>query len=147
MTLAISCDVIVCDESATFGYPEIDVGLIPGIHFAHLPRIVGRHRAFELLFGGQSFDAQQAMHLGLVSRVAPAGCALDHAMELAQLFAGKSPSVMKLARAAFTRAHEQDYRQRVADVIDTFCLIAGTADAQEGLRAFSEKRRPDWQNV
>ncbi|NYT63348.1 enoyl-CoA hydratase/isomerase family protein [Alcaligenaceae bacterium] len=145
MTLAISCDVIICDENATFGYPEIDIGLIPGIHFVHLPRIVGQHRAFELLFGGQPFDAQQALQLGLVSRIAPAGLALERAKELARLFASKSPQVLKLARAAFTRSHEQDYRQRVADVVDTFCLIAGTTDAQEGLRAFSEKRPPDWQ--
>ena len=70
MTLSISCNVIVAAQSATFGYPEIDVGVIPAIHFAHLPRIIGRHRAFELLFSGRAFPAAEAATLGLVSRVA-----------------------------------------------------------------------------
>src|SRR5207247_6880711 len=60
MTLAISCDVLIAGESATFGYPEIDLGLVPALHFVHLPRIVGRHRAFELLFSGRSFGADEA---------------------------------------------------------------------------------------
>src|SRR6185437_16354996 len=67
MTLAISCDVIIAGAGATFGYPEIDVGVIPAIHFAHLPRIVGRHRAFDLLFTGRTFGADEAAALGLVS--------------------------------------------------------------------------------
>ena len=71
MTLAIHCDLIVAAESATFGYPEIDVGLTPAIHYTHLPRIVGRHRAFDLLFTGRTFGATEAMSLGLVSRVVP----------------------------------------------------------------------------
>jgi len=71
MTLAISCDVLVAGESASFGYPEIDLGLVPAIHFVHLPRIVGRHRAFELLFSGRSFGAEEAASLGLVSRIVP----------------------------------------------------------------------------
>jgi enoyl-CoA hydratase/carnithine racemase len=71
MTMAISCDVILAGQSATFGYPEIDAGVIPAIHFTHLPRIIGRHRAFELLFSGRSFGAEEAYRLGLVSRVVP----------------------------------------------------------------------------
>ena len=67
MTLAISCDVLLAGESATFGYPEIDLGLVPAIHFVHLPRIVGRHRAFELLFSGRTFAADEAASLGAVS--------------------------------------------------------------------------------
>ena len=72
MTLAISCDVLVAGESASFGYPEIDLGLVPAIHFVHLPRIVGRHRAFELLFSGRSFGAEEAASLGLVRQQARA---------------------------------------------------------------------------
>ena len=84
MTLAISCDLIVAGRSATFGYPEIDVGLIPAIHYAHLPRIVGRYRAFDLLFTGRSFDAAEAAALGLVSRLVEDDEVLDCARELAQ---------------------------------------------------------------
>src|ERR1700685_4829388 len=68
MTMAISCDVILAEQKATFGYPEINIGVLPAIHFAHLPRIAGRHRAFEILFSGRTFDAQEAFELGLVSK-------------------------------------------------------------------------------
>src|ERR1700734_4066870 len=71
MTMAISCDVILAGLHATFGYPEINIGVLPAIHFAHLPRIAGRHRAFELLFSGRTFAAQEAYDLGLVSKVIP----------------------------------------------------------------------------
>src|SRR6202451_2138850 len=68
MTMAISCDVVLAAQHATFGYPEINIGVLPAIHFAHLPRIAGRHRAFEILFSGRTFDAQEAFELGLVSK-------------------------------------------------------------------------------
>lgn len=144
MTVAISCDVIVCGERASFGYPEIDIGLIPGIHFVHLPRLIGRHRAFELLFSGRRFGADEAAALGLVSRIAPEGRALAEARSLARSFAAKSPEVMRLARAAFTRAADRDYERSVADVVEAFCVIAATRDAQEGLQAFADKRAPAW---
>src|SRR5216684_1632940 len=92
MTLAISCDVLVAGQSATFGYPEIDIGLVPAIHFVHLPRIVGRHRAFELLFSGRAFGAEGAASLGLVSRVVPDEKLRDAAREMAATFAAKPPA-------------------------------------------------------
>ncbi len=142
MTLAISCDVLIAGESATFGYPEIDLGLVPAIHFAHLPGIVGRHRAFELLFSGRSFGADEANSLGLVSRIAPDESVLTEAMALARSFAAKSPAAMKLGRTAFMRAN--DYRRKTAEAVDVFCNAAMSEDAQEGLRAFLEKRPPRW---
>src|SRR5436305_15061270 len=92
MTLAISCDVLVAGEGASFGYPEIDLGLVPAIHFVHLPRIVGRHRAFELLFSGRSFGAHEAARLGPVSRVVPDVSTDDEARALAKSFATKPPN-------------------------------------------------------
>ena len=144
MTLAISCDVIIAGESATFGYPEIDVGVVPAIHFAHLPRIVGRHRAFELLFSGRAFDAKEALALGLVSRVVPDAELDAAAMALASTFAAKSPTVMRLGRAAFMRQNDLDYRRSVAAAVEDFCNVATTEAAQEGLAAFVEKRKPRW---
>jgi len=73
MTLSVSCDVILAGESATFGYPEIDLGVLPAIHYVHLPRMIGRHRAFELLFSGRTFGATEAAALGLINRVVPDG--------------------------------------------------------------------------
>jgi enoyl-CoA hydratase/carnithine racemase len=140
MTLAISCDVILAGEGATFGYPEIDLALVPAIHFAHLPRIVGRHRAFELLFSGRTFGAQEAFSLGLVSRIVPDEKVREEARAMARVFATKSPSAMRLGRAQFLRAN--DDRRRIAEAVENFCTVAATADAQEGMRAFIEKRSP-----
>jgi enoyl-CoA hydratase len=144
MTLAISCDVLVAGRSATFGYPEIDLGLIPAIHFMHLPRIVCRHRAFELLFSGRTFGADEAASLGLVSRIVPDEKVRDEARAMARLFATKSRTTMRLGRAAFVRANDLDYRRGIGDAVENFCNVAATADAQEGLRAFIEKRSPNW---
>ena len=142
MTLAISCDVIVAGAGTTFGYPEIDVGVIPAIHFAHLPRIVGRHQAFELLFSGRSFDADEAHRLGLVSRVVPDGEVEAAALVLAGTFAAKSPTVMRLGRAAFMRQNDLDYRRSIGNAVEDFCNVTMTDAAQEGLRAFVETRGP-----
>ncbi|MGY3494297.1 enoyl-CoA hydratase/isomerase family protein [Bradyrhizobium sp. USDA 4502] len=144
MTMAISCDVLIAGASATFGYPEIDVGVLPAIHFAHLPKLVGRHRAFELLFSGRSFDAEEARQIGLVSRVVPDDELDSCGRALAATFAGKSANVLRLGRAAFMRQNDLDYRRSIAAAVEDFCNVAVTDDAQEGLRAFVEKRRPRW---
>jgi enoyl-CoA hydratase/carnithine racemase len=144
MTLAISCDVILAAESANFGYPEIELGLIPAIHFAHLPRVVGRHRAFELLFTGRRFEAAEAASMGLISRVVPDEALEAAARSLAATFASKPPIAMRLGRAAFMRANDLDYRRSVANAVEDFCNLATTPEAQEGLAAFLEKREPVW---
>jgi enoyl-CoA hydratase/carnithine racemase len=140
MTIAISCDVIISGESATFGYPEINVGVIPAIHFAHLPRIVGRHRAFELLFTGRSFSAEEAYRLGLLSRIVSDVEVESVASALAATFAAKSQAIMRLGRAAFMRQSDLDYRRSIANAVEDFCNVAMTDAAQDGLRAFIEKR-------
>lgn len=144
VTMAISCDVILAAQGATFGYPEIDIGVLPAIHFAHLPRIVGRHRAFELLFTGRSFAAREAAELGLVSRVVPDADLDAAALALARTFAAKSPTVVSLGRAAFMRQNDLDYRRSIASAVEDFCNVVVTDAAQEGLRAFVEKRKPRW---
>jgi enoyl-CoA hydratase len=144
MTLAISCDVIIAGEGATFGYPEINIGVLPAIHFAHLPRIAGRHRAFELLFSGRSFDAQEARDLGLVSKIVPDAQLDAAANALAADFAAKPRTVMHLGRAAFLRQNDLDYRRSVAAAVEDFCNVVTTEAAQEGIRAFVEKRAPNW---
>lgn len=144
MSVAITCDMIVAADSATFGYPELDIGLLPAIHYTHLPRVVGRYRAFDLLFTGRTFDAQEAMQLGLVSRISPASDLLAEAHKLAQVLASKSPELMKLGKTAFTRAIDGDYRQGVAAAVNLACTTFATDDAKEGLSAFVNKRKPVW---
>lgn len=144
MTLSIGCDLIVAGEGASFGYPEIDVGLMPAIHFTHLHRIVGRYRAFDLLFTARTFGAAEAQQLGLVSRVVPDDQVLDQARALAQVLAAKPPGALRLARAAFHNGADHGWRQGVAGAVETFCAAAVTADGREGVAAFAEKRPPAW---
>lgn len=144
VTLAVSCDVLVASDTASLGYPEIDVGVIPAMHFVHLPRQIGRHQAFELLFGGKPVSAHEALARGLVNRVVSAGEVKEEARKMARLFAAKSPLVMQLARDGFMRANDFEYRRNIENVVETICNIIETDDAQEGLAAFNEKRRPNW---
>ncbi|MGX9389423.1 enoyl-CoA hydratase/isomerase family protein [Nitrobacteraceae bacterium UC4446_H13] len=144
MTIAVSCDMIIAGDAATFGYPEIDVGLIPALHFVQLPRLVGKHQAFGPLFLGDPFDAATAFRMGLVSEIVPKGSALDRARSIARRFAEKSPAVMKIGRDAFMRAVDADYRRAIEHAADSFALVASTQDCQEGLDAFVEKRSPKY---
>jgi enoyl-CoA hydratase/carnithine racemase len=141
MTLAVSCDVVLAGESATFGYPEIDLGVLPAIHFVHLPRIIGRHRAFELLFSGRSFGASEAAALGLINRVVPDGELEGEARKLAGAFTAKPETAMRIGRAAFMRQIDLDYRRSIANAVEDFSNIAATDAAQERFRAFAEKYR------
>ena len=145
MTLAISCDIIIASDKASFGYPEIDLGLLPAIHFNHLPKIVGRYRAFDLLFSGRKFDADEALSMGLINKKVARANLLDEATKLATVFTNKSPTAIKLGRAAFMRTNDLDYRRGVANAVEDFCNAAMTPDAQEGLKAFLEKRKPSWE--
>lgn len=144
MTVAVSSDMIVAADTATFGYPEIDVGVLPAIHYVHLPGIVGKHRAFDLLFTGRTFSAQDAHAMGLVTRLAPAAELLEHARGLARSLADKPPQVLALGRRAFVYSNDNEYRRRVATAVEVFCNAAATPQAREGLSAFVEKRAPDW---
>jgi enoyl-CoA hydratase/carnithine racemase len=144
MTIAISCDMIIAGDASTFGYPEIDVGLIPAIHFVQLPRLVGKHQAFGPLFLGDSFDAATAYRMGLLSEVVPKGTAFDRAREVGRRLAAKSSSVMKIGRDAFMRAIDADFRRSVENAAESFALVATTHDCQEGLNAFVEKRVPSY---
>ena len=144
MTLAISCDIIIASEKASFGYPEINLGLLPAIHFTHLPRIIGRYKAFDLLFSGRTFYSDEALMLGLISRKVLSSEMREKVNEIAINLSNKSPITMNLGRAAFLRTNDLDYRRGVANAVEDFCNAATTSDAQEGLKAFLEKREPKW---
>lgn len=147
MTLAISCDVILAADDVDVGYPEIDIGLIPAIHYVHLPRQIGRHKAFDLLFGGKPIPATEAAGLGIFNEVVPRAALLERAMELAKIYAAKSPAIMALGRQSFMRANDLDYRRNVENQIETLCNVFETPDAREGLAAFLEKRPPRWRQA
>ena len=144
VTLAVSCDVLIAADDIDLSYPEINVGVIPAMHFVHLPRQIGRHRAFELLFSGNPITATEAAERGLVNRAVPRGEVLEQARALAAEFAEKSPVVMRLARDSFMRANDFEYRRNIENVVETIGLIMEQPDALEGLDAFNEKRKLNW---
>ncbi len=144
MTLSITSDVILAADDIDLGYPEIDVGVIPAIHYVHLPRQISRHKAFELLFIGKPIPAAEAASLGIINHAVPRAELMDRAFAMARAFAAKSPTIMALGRRSFVRANDMDYRRNVENQIETLCNIYSTPDGREGLRAFIEKRRPNW---
>jgi enoyl-CoA hydratase len=146
MTLSITSDMVLAADDIDLGYPEIDVGLLPAIHYVHLPRVIGRHKAFELLFRGAPIPATEAVALGIVNHAVPRAALRDRAMEIATAFAAKSPTIMALGRQSFARANDLDYRRNVENQIETLCNVFSTPDGKEGLRAFLEKRAPVWHN-
>jgi enoyl-CoA hydratase/carnithine racemase len=144
ISIAISCDMVVASETANFSYSEIHVGLIPAIHLIHLPRLVGRYRAFDLLFNGPTFGAKDAMSMGIVSRVVVDANADATAWNVAHQLAERSPSAMQIGREMFKLVNDDGFRNMLPHVINAFAQLSATDDAKEGLQAFIDKRPPQW---
>jgi enoyl-CoA hydratase/carnithine racemase len=114
------------------------------MHFVHLPRQIGRHKAFDLLFSGDPISFVEAERLGLINKAVPRDKVLEEARRIARGYAEKSSVVMQLARDAYHRANDTDYRRSIENTVEAICNIISTEDAQEGLNAFNEKRLPNW---
>jgi enoyl-CoA hydratase/carnithine racemase len=143
--LALACDMIVASEAAEFGQPEILLGIIPGGGGTQrLARVMGKQRAMELVLTGRRIGAQEAHELGIVNQVAPAGEWLDRAMELAAVVARRPPIAVQLAKQAVLAADEAPLGAGLAQERRLFELAFATEDRVEGMRAFLEKRRPDF---
>lgn len=145
--LALSCDLVVAAEDAVFGLPEAQVGLVPaGGGTLLLTRAVGPARAKELIFTGRRLDAAAALELGLATKVVPREQLSPAAMDLAGTILKSSPTATRLAKAAIRQA--QLAQEAVAIEAEEAALAAatGSRDAAEGLRAFAEKRSPEWVN-
>jgi enoyl-CoA hydratase/carnithine racemase len=143
--LALSCDLIVADPSAVVGLPEVSVGVIPGGGGTQLlPRRVGAARAAELVFTARRVAAGEALALGLVDRLAPAGAARAEALELAGRMAGHSPLGLRAAKRALRTGHGQDLRTGLEVEDAAWRTVAFSPDRAEGVAAFNEKRAPRW---
>ena len=146
--LALSCDVIVADETAVFGLPETTVGLVPGCGGTQLAaRRIGPGRAAELIFTGRKVAAAEAERIGLVDRLVPAGAARQRALELARQIAANSPVAVRAAKRALRNGAGLTLAAAL-DVEDAaWRTAAASADRREGIAAFAEKRQPQWQAV
>jgi cyclohexa-1,5-dienecarbonyl-CoA hydratase len=146
--LAAGCDmVLAAAQGAKFGHPEIRGGVFNTVAAALLPRLVGRKRAFEMIMGGASLSAAEADRLGLVSRVCPDDHLESEASALIQRFQESSAPVVQLTRRAIVGGLDLTFADAVRHAEDVYLnQLMGTADAEEGLRAIIEKRRPAWKD-
>jgi enoyl-CoA hydratase len=145
--LAMMCDIVLAAETARFGQPEIKLGVIPGAGGTQrLPRAVGKAKAMDLCLTGRMMNAEEAERAGLVSRVVPADQLLDEALKTASLIASYSlPSVM-LLKESVNRAYEAPLSEGLLFERRVFHSLFATQDQKEGMRAFLEKRPPQFGN-
>jgi enoyl-CoA hydratase len=140
--LALMCDLIVAGDSARFGQPEINLGIIAGAGGTQRwPRTVGKYVAMEVNLGGAPITAQRAYQLGLVNKVVPAEVTVDVARELAARLAEKAPVALRLAKEAVNQALELPLAEGLAVERKNFYFLFATEDQKEGMRAFLEKRK------
>jgi enoyl-CoA hydratase len=145
--IAMMCDFIIAADNARFGQPEIKLGVIPGIGGTQrLTRAVGKAKAMEMILTGRMMDAEEAERAGLVARIVPAADLLAETMKTAEAIAAMSlPSVL-LAKETVNRADALALDEGVLFERRAFQLAFATADRKEGMKAFVEKRAPDFKN-
>ncbi len=145
MELATFCDFVLATESAQFGQPEIKLGCYPPVAMVTLPQLIGMRAAAHLILTGQQISAMEAHRLGLVTRVVPdheLPTAVNHVLEE---LGALSPSVLHLTRRTLSRLHSEDFMKQLEEAERVYLSeLMQSHDAQEGIRAFLEKRTPAW---
>jgi len=143
--LALCCDLRIAAETARFGQPEIRVGLIPGAGGTQrLPRLIGMTKAKELIMLGEFIEAEEARQLGLVNAVVPVERLLEEAKKLAAKLLQRPPFGLRLAKMVMNMGADRDLQAALALEREAFAMLAATEDQKEGIRAFNEKRKPDF---
>ncbi len=141
--LAMACDMIVAAETATFGQPEINLGVMPGAGGTQrLTRTIGKARAMEMILTGRPITAEEAYRAGLVTRVVPVKELEEEAMKLAREIAAKPPIAVQLAKQAVLKAQDVTLESGLDFEQKLFYLLFSTEDQREGMKAFMEKRTP-----
>jgi enoyl-CoA hydratase/carnithine racemase len=142
--LALACDLIVAKEGARFGTPEINVGLFPFMIMALIYRNVPRKKTAEMMLLGEQMSAREAERIGIVNRVVAADQFEDAVTEWAEKLAGKSPVLMKLGKDAIFRQQDMAYADAIDFLRSQLTIAFSTEDIQEGVKAFFEKREPQF---
>jgi len=141
--LALACDIRIASENASFGQPEIKLGIIPGGGGTQrLTRLVGEGKAMELILTGDFIDAKTALSLGLVNHVVPLDQLQTKTMEVASRIADKGPIALQLAKESVKIASRSNLDEGLRREVDLFALCFSTEDKDEGVSAFLEKRKP-----
>lgn len=142
--LALNCDLVVASSTASFGTPEIRVGLFPMMIMAVMVRNMGRKAAMELMLTGERVSADEAKTLGIVNRVVESDILDMTVLELAKKVAGFSPSVLRLGRQAFYKTQDMSFEEALRSLHNELSLNILSEDASEGVMAFLEGRPPVW---
>jgi len=141
--LAMACDILIAADTARFGQPEVNLGIIPGYGGTQrLPRLVGRNIAKEIVLTGEMITAQRAYEIGLVNRVVPQAELMGAARETAAKILSKGPVAVRTAKMAMNRGLDLDLSNACALEANAFAVGFSTADRAEGMAAFLEKRKP-----
>jgi len=145
LELALACDLRFASDNAKLGQPEINLGIIPGGGGTQrLTRLIGEGKSMELILTGDLIEAAQAKELGLVNDVFIPNELRDRVRALAARIAEKSPIALRMAKEAVKTASRTTLREGLSRETDLFCLTFGSEDKEEGVRAFLEKRKPDF---
>lgn len=148
LELALACDIRIGTENARFGLPQIREGRIPcGGGTQRLPRLIGRAKALEMILTGDLIDAEEALSLRLIHRVAAADKLTKTATEMAREMAAKSPLSLRFAKEALYHGTDLTLDQGLKMEMDLYLLLFGTRDRVEGITAFKEKRKPNFEGV
>jgi len=140
--LALMCDVIIAGDSARFGQPEINLGIIPGAGGTQRwPRTAGKYAAMEVMLTGAMVSARRAYELGMVNKVVPAEMSVAVAQRMARQLAEKPPVAVRLAKESVQKAFETSLAEGLAAERRSFYFLFSTDDQKEGMRAFLEKRK------
>lgn len=144
--LAMHADILVAGEDARFGQPEINLGIMPGAGGTQrLLRAVGKPLAMQMVLTGEAIDARHAQRAGLVSEVTQPEFTVERALQIARSIAAKAPLAVRLAKEALLKAQDTDLASGLRFERHAFTLLAGTADRDEGIRAFQEKRKATYE--
>ena len=143
--VALACDLRIASDRASFGQPEINLGIIPGGGGTQrLTRLVGEGKAMELILSGEIINAETALQIGLVNHVVPADQLATRTMEIAIRIAEKSPIALRLAKEAVKLASRSNLDEGLRREVDLFALCFSSEDKDEGVKAFLEKRKAEF---
>ncbi|MCP4444006.1 MAG: hypothetical protein GY811_01510 [Myxococcales bacterium] len=143
--LMVACDLVIASEEATFGTTEIKVGLWPMMITAEITRNIGRKRTLELMLTGKRIDAAEAERIGLINQSVPADSLAATTHTLAEQLASLSPSTLSRGLQSFYATQDMEYEAALGTLEAGLAELLSTADAREGLMAFLQKRKPEWQ--
>jgi enoyl-CoA hydratase len=143
--LSMTCDMVIASETARFGQPEINIGVMPGAGGTQrLTRAVGKAKAMEMVLTGKTITAEEALKWGLVNKVVPAEYYLEEAKALAREIASKPPVAVRLAKESVLKAFDTTIEAGLEYERKNFYLLFASDDQKEGMKAFVEKRKAEW---